>query len=304
MAKLIESCGIYLDWDNIWGGLLDFLHIKYDPKGATPLSADQKRQIEKFISDLPIKLHKVLPDIRFIKAFADFDRLPYANSLSPSITHLLYNAEMEPHPSFVKAGKTTLKDASDRTLMLETIEDVFFTQKTIDCIVIGSGDVDFYPFIQFIREHSNKSVSLISFRKTLSSFYSNISYFPKEGIHILEDLMSDHKTLMFPEKTDTPTEATTEEISLPRENIDGDEILYQKFKEELIKGVTNWNRKKEQDVKTGLVVNSWLSRWDLSLTLDQFDSFLQRMKDEKKIDIIPTNPNKPLQGKIKLIKNS
>lgn len=298
MTKLINSCGIYLDWDNIWGGILDFLSIKYDPTNPPPLTISQKQLIEKFVAELPIivaelpiKLHENLPDIRFIKAFADFDRLPYANSFSPSITEMLYNAEIEPHPSFVKAGRVKLKDASDRTLILEVIEDIFFTDKTIDCVVIGSGDVDFYPLVTFIREHSNKKVSLLSFSKGLSHFYNKISYLVKDGIYMFDDMMSHHKVLSLPQPK-------TETVATPEAKIETD---YDQFKNKLLGGIKNWQTNKGSDVKTGLVVNSWIPRWGLNLTMEQIEGYFNRLKEENIIDIIPPNPAKPLQGTIKII---
>lgn len=291
MTKLINSCGVYLDWDNIWGGILDFLSIKYDPANPTPLITNQKQLIENFVAELPIKLHANLPDIRFIKAFADFDRLPYANSFSPSITSMLYNAEIEPHPSFVKAGKVKLKDASDRTLMLEVIEDIFFTDKTIDCVIIGSGDVDFYPLVTFIREHSDKKVSMLTFRNGLSHFYNKISYLAKDGIYMIDDMMSHHKVLSILQP-EIVTVATAEVEPT---------IEYEQFKNKLLNGIKNWQNNKGSDVKTGLVVNSWLPRWGLNLTIEQIELYFNRLKDEKIIDIIPPNLAKPLQGTIKII---
>jgi hypothetical protein len=294
MAKLINSCGIYLDWDNIWGGILDFLSIKYDPAHPAPLVSNQRRQIENFVNELPMKLHEALPDIRFIKAFADFDRLPYANSFSPSITSMLYNAEIEPHPSFVRAGKVKLKDASDRTLMLEVIEDIFFTDKTIDCVIIGSGDVDFYPLVTFIREHSDKKVSILTFRNGLSHFYYKISYLTKDGIHMFDDMMSHHKTLPLSE----PHTAIEPKIVEP-EALEGEQI-YERFKNKLLTGIKNWTSNKGQHVRTGLVVNSWLPKWQLILTTEQVENYFERLKSEGIIEIIPINPQKPLQGVIKL----
>lgn len=272
MQKPVNSCGIYLDFDNIWGGILDFLSIKYDPQSPTPLTPAQKNQVEQFISELPSNLNSILPDIRFMKAFADFDRLPYAASFSPSITSILYNSEIEPHPSFVKAGKVKLKDASDRTLMLEIIEDVFFTKKGIDCVVIGSGDVDFYPIMTFLREHSDKKVSVLAFRHGFSSFYSKISYIAKDGTHMIDDIMSHLK-------------ATPVTVSVPAVAPTQQEDKFEKFKAALLKGVRNWESSKNEAVRTGLVISSWIPRWGITLTPEEIEGYFKRLKDDKVIDM-------------------
>ncbi|MBI5195939.1 MAG: hypothetical protein HZA10_06425 [Nitrospirae bacterium] len=131
MDKLSKRCGIYLDWDNIWGGILSFFEIKVEknPTKRKPLEAPLKEKIKTFLGEFSEKIYKnsqLDEEIRYIKAFADFDRLPHASDFNPSITNLLHNAGIEPFISFVTAGGFKIKDASDRSLILEVIEDVFF----------------------------------------------------------------------------------------------------------------------------------------------------------------------------------
>lgn len=298
MEKLISSCGIYLDWDNIWGGILDFISIKVNHKNPIILTQSQKKIMEDFIYVFSRKLHETQPDVRYIKAFADFDSLPYANNFYPSITNILHNSEIEPFPSFVRAGKTKFKNTSDTSLILEVIEDIFFTKKLIDHVIIASGDIDFYPLFTFIREHSDKKVYISSFKKSLNSYYKKISYLNKEaGIIFIDDLMSSYSFSSLPlsEETEVAKMAEKEpELSTVPD-------MYDTFKSKLLKGIQNWMKSKSKEVKTGLVIGSWLPRWELSITVETANDYLKRMKDEGVIDIISTNPQNPLQGTVKII---
>jgi uncharacterized LabA/DUF88 family protein len=306
MNDLIKSCGVYLDWDNIWGGILHFFSIRVDPQHPITLTQNQKNQIEQFITIFSHKLHESQSDVRYIKAFADFDRLPYANTFSPSVTNILHNAEIEPFPSFVRAGKFALKDASDRSLMLEVVEDIFFAKKIIDCVIIASGDVDFYPLITFVREHSEKKICLLSFSRSLNSFYKTISYLKKDGgIILIDDLMSSHTftTLPLPIESSIPLEgfemASGKAVESTSEE-SGDQI-YISFKNQLIKTIKQWERNKQQSVKTGLVIRSWIPRWEPPLTIEAANIYLDRMQKEGLINITSINPDNPNQGIIKIL---
>lgn len=306
MNDLIKSCGVYLDWDNIWGGILHYFSIKVDPQHPIILTSNQKNQIEEFINVFSSKLHETQSDVRYIKAFADFDRLPYANTFSPSITNILHNAEIEPFPSFVRAGKFALKDASDRSLMLEVVEDVFFAKKIINCVIIASGDVDFYPLITFIREHSEKKICLLSFSKSLNSFYQTISYLKKDGgIILIDDLVSSHTFTSLPLVTEPLAPLAEDKITngkdVGTEGSQDDNQIYISFKDQLIKNIKRWERNKQQSVKTGLIIRSWIPHWQPPLTVKSANNYLARMQDEGLIEIVSINPENPTQGTIKVL---
>lgn len=290
MDKLSKHCGIYLDWDNIWGGILSLFEIKVekDPTKRKPLESPQKEKIKTFLGEFSEKLYQssqLEEEIRYIKAFADFDRLPHVIDFNPSITNLLHNAGIEPFISFVTAGGLKIKDASDRSLILEVIEDVFFSKKPIDTIIIASGDVDFYPLAAFIREHSEKRVRFLSFKNRLSDFYKNLPALKNELIFI-ENIMGNS------------LETLTKTLELPMEP--EEKSKYELFKSRLVYSIKSWKEKKGKDVKTGLVISSWLPKWELTISIEEANIYLKKLIDEGVIEIISDNPVSSLNGTIRI----
>lgn len=286
MDKQIKHCGIYLDWDNIWGGILTLLEIKVvkDINKRKPLESNQKEKIKTFMSEFSSKLcqsPQLGEEIRYIKAFADFDRLPHAVDFNPSISSLLHNSGIEPFISFVNAGGMKIKDASDRSLILEVIEDVFFSKKPIDTVIIASGDVDFYPLAAFIREHSDKRVRILSFKNRMSDFFKNLPSLRNELIFI-EDIMGD------------AINKITEPLELPLETAASGN--YELFKNRLVSGIKKWKEKKGAEVKTGLIINSWLPKWEISISAEEANAFLKKLIEDNIIEIKADNPDLPLNG--------
>lgn len=291
-----NRCGVYLDWDNIWGGILDLLGIivAKDESKRTSLSKPQKAKIEEFIRkfasdicDSPL----IADETRYIKAFADFDRVPHAKEFTPSLTDQLHNCGIEPLISFVRARGQKIKDASDRSLILEIIEDVFFSKKQINTIIIASGDVDFYPLLAFVREHSDKRICILTFKNRVSHFYEQLPSL-RNDIFFIEDLMELDKFKIEPE---TEPELPLEEVS--------EDANYKSFKDNLIEGLTLWN-KKGLKAKTGLIVKSWAPRWAIPISPKKINEFFEKLISEDIIQIEPDKAESPLNGTILLKQKS
>ena len=292
----VKNIGVYLDFDNLWGGLLRELGI--DPKerkqknyGLLPVEVEiVKELLMKF---LPYFLYFGLEEkftvrnteshVRYIKAFAVFSQLPFANQIG-DIQNLLHNVGIEPFPSFIAQNT---KDASDRALILEVVEDVFFNQLPVDIVVIGSGDIDFYPLVSFFYEHSNKSLYILSFENSLSSLYREIPLTASRLIDIktlpkypltLEDVLSGKK--------ETLRRSIENALSTFKK------LFFEKFSEA---------QKEGKEVRTGLLFRKWHKEWQkqgYDFNSNEINHFLNLLQKEGLIRIEPDNEDTPLKGRI------
>ena len=166
--------GIYIDFDNLIGGFKANLHVKREEE----LIPFQRRFIpvllKKFLQALGLPNSNQPP--RFKKVFAEYHNLPFKNLLRPQPFVFLNNIGITPINPFVigSGGKNKNKNASDISLTLEVVNDVILKNIPIDAIVLFSGDIDFYPLISWIREHTEKNVYLISFSDRLKKNYIDI----------------------------------------------------------------------------------------------------------------------------------
>jgi len=62
----------------------------------------------------------------------------------------------------------------DISLTLEVVNDLVLKRIPLDAVVLFSGDIDFYPLISWMREHTGKDVFLISFLDGLKKAYIDI----------------------------------------------------------------------------------------------------------------------------------
>ena len=304
MIKKKKNIGIYLDLDNIWGGLLRELGINVEERkkkliGLLPAERDLLKEILTKI--LPAVLYVGISEkfheyegsnvvanteVRFIKAFAVFSKLPFINQIG-EIQTLLHNVGIEPFPSFI--AKDT-KDASDRALILEIIEDIFFNQLPIDVVILGSGDIDFYPLVSFFYEHSDKDLYLLSFRNSLSNIYLQIPL-TQEKVLLIEDICY-REAYWFKEKL----------MEFKRDLKEVIEMKFSNFKDLLLKKLNEFI-KAGRIVKTGLVITGWKKEWkEKGFTFDEseINFFLDRLVEEKVIIIESDVPDKPLKGRISL----
>lgn len=300
-----NNIGIYLDFDNIWGGILRKLEIDAKDRQEHSISLhpievkvfkDILSSLGKFLYwGLKLKFSSysdeygsdVYAKVRYIKAFAVFSKLPFANKIG-DVQTILHNSGIEPISSFIAKE---VKDASDRVLILEVIEDIFFNKLPIDTVIIGSGDIDFYPFVSFFYEHSDKELYLLSFKEEVSSLYKQIpltsqKVLPMEDLEVGDSLSFKD---FLKEKKEELSRGITSELERFKK------LFISKFLEE---------ERERQEIKTGLVVRWWRKEWlkqGINFSSEEINYFLYLLKKGKIIDI--EKEGAPLRGKIKKAEN-
>jgi len=169
--------GVYIDFDNLIGGLIASLGIK----GNTNLSPLKRTLfpiiLKKFLQNLRILGNtKAIRESKplFKKVFSEYHNLPLKNLLLPEPPVFLNNIGITPINPFVVSSGTKNKNASDISLTLEVVNDLVLKRIPLDAVVLFSGDIDFYPLISWIREHTGKDVFLISFSDRLKRAYIDI----------------------------------------------------------------------------------------------------------------------------------
>jgi hypothetical protein len=292
-----KNIGVYLDFDNIWGGLLRELRIDIEDrrkKGISLLPAEVEA-LKEFLNKLSSFIYEGLTNffsfrsnVRYVKAFAVFSKLPFITQIG-EIQTLLHNSGIEPFTSFI--AKDT-KDASDRALILEVVEDVFFNQLPVNIIVIGSGDIDFYPLVSFFYEHSDKDLYILSFKNSLNYTYFEI---PLTSSRIIDfcDL-----SIFVPGRLEITLEAVLVEINNELETKKRKKLEI--FKDLFFKNLDD-SLSQGKSVKTGLVIKRWKKEWKekgYSFDDNEINYFLDLLQQEGLIKIEPFDERKPLYGKI------
>jgi len=305
--------GVYVDFDNVWGGILRAFGIdpeerqkKYGQKGITTLEREYlKRTVEvlfpklffKSIAEhyyftkgsvyddiLKIEVEKATRgEVRYVKAFSTFSKLPFHSEIG-NIPAMLHKYGIEPFNSFLAKNE---KDASDRTLILEVIEDIFFNKLPIDHVVIIGGDIDFYPLFSFFYEHSEKNIYIASFKNSISNYYFQIPLTSNRVI-ILDNLpfeVEGKKTV-------------GDFIKNEREKLKNEEEKrYQTFKDYLLTKYEELSSE-GKELNTGfLIKDKELQEKGFKKSIE-INIFLDRMKKERIIDILQPDPKIPLRGKI------
>ena len=294
-----KNIGVYLDFDNIWGGLLRELRIDVEDrrkKGISLLPAEVDA-LKKLLDMLSLFIYEGLSkffrsQVRYVKAFAVFSKLPFVTQIG-EIQTLLHNSGIEPFTSFIAKD---IKDASDRALILEVVEDIFFNQLPVDIIAIGSGDIDFYPLVSFFYEHSDKDLYILSFKNSLSRTYYEI---PLTSSRIIDfyDLSSVNLAVQYG-WTDFKLE---DAISIMNRALDSKKKEKLKIFRELFFNNLNDFLEQGKSVKTGLVITCWKKEWKgkgYSFDDNEINYFLDLLQQEGLIKIEPFDERKPLYGKI------
>lgn len=310
------SGAVYIDFDNFWNGTLAKAGVFENPEQLYELHEPIRNFLKKFAKELysGIELQAVKTDssddtlslllerlyfkTKYIKAFADFSALPYRREIfsldenSIGIIQYLHNIGIEPISPFVKSSKSKkrVKDASDRALILEIIEDVFFQDKYLEAIIIISGDIDYYPLVSFLKEHSNKKIYICSFEDRINKVY-HFNPMTSDNILIVDKFQS--------------CKSFAEEIRKIKSNLeifskDKDiDSLYQAFKKNVVKGIKSWKKNHpDKPVKSGLILTSWCPNWVKSgklqrmINVQTLNKFLFKMQNEGIISL-----TKPPKGK-------
>ncbi len=292
-----NNIGIYLDFDNIWGGLLRELRIDVEDrrkKGISLLPVEVEvlkellNMLSSFIYEGLAYFFPALSNVRYVKAFAVFSKLPFITQIG-EIQTLLHNSGIEPFTSFI--AKDT-KDASDRALILEVVEDIFFNQLPVDIIAIGSGDIDFYPLVSFFYEHSDKELYILSFKNSLSYTYFEI---PLTSSRIIDfcDLVA-----RAPEALGITLGAKLVEINNELETKKRERLEI--FKDLFFKSLDD-SLSQGKSIKTGLIIKCWKKEWKekgYNFNNNEINYFLDLLQQEGFIKIEPSDEKRPLNGTI------
>ena len=297
-----KNIGVYLDFDNLWGSLLGELGINIEERikekkyGLLPVEIETVKEL--LTTYLPYFLYfgleenftspngKIKGHVRYIKAFAVFSKLPFANQIG-EIQNMLHNVGIEPFPSFTARN---VKDASDRALILEVVEDVFFNQLPVDVVVIGSGDIDFYPLISFFYEHSDKNLYLLSFENSLNSLYREIPLTASRLIDIRTLEFSPYNSKTFGEILQEKKNALQESVGIALSTFK--KLFFEKFSEA---------QKEGKEIRTGLLFSKWRKEWKrqgYDFDNNEINHFLNLLQKEGLIRIEPDNKDTPLKGRI------
>lgn len=276
--------GLYIDLDNIYGACLDHFGIKV---GNSKFLEYERCIIEQFLYSLYL-IRSLMVDsldrndinIRFVKAFAEFENLPFSKTIN--IQQILSSVGIKLiTPFYVKAGKRKNKNASDIQLALEVATDLSIKRLDLDGIAIFSGDIDMYPVASWIKEHFGRDVYIVSYSKRINSIYQNLGNFVK--VLYIDELFRHtyYKCRHLESSQDNQAILKTQ-----GENIEfstQQESSCDKFIQKTIEGLKNWLKKNDY-ATTGLIITNWLPRWDLDIGQKQANECLKRLIEEGLLD--------------------
>jgi hypothetical protein len=319
----LENYAVYLDFDNIYSGLLDFLNIRVKNEIPTKLQTLILKEVLKcLIYSLSIYSND---KAKYIKAFAEYENLPHKSIFKPNIQAFLYNLGVKPVNPFVaysnNSGKG--KNASDIALSLEVVSDILIKENPINTLIIASGDIDLYPLISWIREYTNKKIFIASFKNRLNPIYKqvidlrNITRFDgviydiifldeillycfisivspliekliqldeniirNVDLRSIDWLKSNIKRLKSEYRESKFQEFIQKDFSQVNLKIyEKDNESCDKFKDKLIKGLRNW-LKTHDSASTGLIITSWLPRWNINFSLEEANECLIKIIED------------------------
>jgi len=161
--------GVYIDFDNLYGTFLDLLNIPSSKRA----NLAQKLIFPKILSSFLRGFQR--SSVRYVKAFAEFENLPHSNSIFDGrLPIFLHNNGVIPHSPFIISGSSSKKknkNAADISLVLKLVEDIVIKEVPVDRIIIVSGDGDFFPLIQWVRENTTLEINIAFFEERLNSIY-------------------------------------------------------------------------------------------------------------------------------------
>jgi len=208
---LSNRIGLYIDFDNCYASMLDMIEDLYYEKNLDTVNDQKKvhdrikKELDKTIRNLINKIEEHFDisnqseqknNIVYAKAFSDFNRLPYSESIN--IIDILHKNGIKTFYPYIRKNK----DMSDRALIINIIEDIFFKQKqsnNIDTLILLTGDIDYLPLLDFFIEYSKTNFYLLSFKNRYSPAYDDIFYM-KNKIIFIDDLFNVDTTEIEDEK--------------------------------------------------------------------------------------------------------
>jgi hypothetical protein len=302
---------IYVDFDNIYGGILDKLGIPASPNASRRITTFQiellKEVVVRFFRKLKESLAFVgedgintsLHNPLCIKVFAEYENLPLSQRFFPSMTVFLHNAGVVPINPFVAySKKKENRNAADVALVLTAIEDLLVKRIPAETVVICTCDIDLYPLILWLKEHTGKEILLASFSDRTNKLYDSVLVGKRVSLdwyltESVKDAITSFKSWV--SKVSELTEADIgfirkleEKLNLGFGSIEKDLVktiekrkqkdvdMCEKFKKKLISGLKNW-LKFHDFASTGLVINSWLPKWNLEIDVIQANKCLKQV---------------------------
>jgi len=257
----------------------------------------------------PLSVH---PYILCFKVFAEYENLPHAQRFSPSLPTQLHQVGATPFTPFIPyKKKKKARNSADLALALSAIEDLTIKKIPADGVVIATCDIDLYPLIIWLKEHTGLPIILATFEKRVNSIYRSIlrenEIFPldlkiKRAVRIsIQNFAVNNKLKSVIRSEDFPYLRRVLHSLFPAEELESGELgkileklenifsssqnieegeNYEVFKTKLLKALLSWI-KRDREVKTGLIIESWLPRWNLNLSVEEANEYLKRFIEEE-----------------------
>ncbi len=252
------------------------------------------------------------------KVFAEYENLPHAQRFSPGLPTQLHQVGATPFTPFIPhKKKKKARNSADLALALSAIEDLTIKKIPADRVVIATCDIDLYPLIVWLKEHTGLPIILATFRERVNSIYlstlrnNEILYFDfqiekaiKNSIHyLLNDKLETVKQIIKSEDLNylkrfhdskNPYDSILykweldeflEKLGTNSPQSQNIEANYEKFKTKLLKALLSWIDR-DREVKTGLIIGSWLPRWNLNISTEEANEYLKRFIEEE----LPNHP--------------
>ncbi len=282
---------LYLDWENLW-----ITHIKVcfprlhvsELNLPRPIATHQERQLLAELPDLMMRaLRDKLDSVpRFSKAFAVWESLNYCDDLPSRLRQWNINPIQSLGKVYYKSGKRSVKESSDRALIIKVIEDVMLRPHARpEAVVIATGDFGFVPLIEFLMEHTDIDVYILSYRACLSQPLEQMitSAFDADHVIVLDDhpgfvALNEQCRQHWPPDRPGDTDLPPDEDE--SDGIFVDVVSDEEFLFDLARALT---RARMPYIDPGLVENRWCSMWEQHKTYSARAALLFRRAVEEGI---------------------
>jgi hypothetical protein len=178
----MDNIGVYIDFDNIWASILDNVPtlLKYD------IDEDNKKYIttefEYTIGKIIDSIKSNNANIKFIKAFSDFDQLLFIQDIN--VIDILHTKGIQTYMPYVRNNK----DMSDRALIISTIKDIAIDKRNINKMLLLTGDIDYLPLFEFLSESTTVEFEILSFKNRFNQGYNEVFYL-KDKIKFIDTII-------------------------------------------------------------------------------------------------------------------
>lgn len=313
---------IYIDFDNFYGAVIAILNVPL--KSPTPFQTlllrefliEFLRSIRK--ENIQTKASQDFPHNPIcIKVFAEYENLPLKERFSPNLPTLLHNVGVIPINPFISEKKKN-RNSADLALVLSSAEDLLIKQIPADIVIVSTCDIDLFPAILWLKEHTGKPIILATFKDRVKKTY--LSTLVEHEIWFLDNLIP-KVFLKTVERMKNFLKRKDKKIGLHRQDIDFftnlkkkyiphydyesvesvielerqlESLLletearvpkdkYDVFKKKLRNALKTWLNK-EEFAGTGLIINNWLPQWKLGIDEKTANQYLKKFIEELQLD--------------------